>query len=173
MGGLGSWALILAKTIYGDKVRVYCADLTEDKMAAAKEMKGDDTILLKREDTVDDMVAKFTADGKLDACLDIVGLPKTIEACFWSLQNEGIIVPLGIGGGKMGVATPTLIGRSISIMGSRTGSIGLLRELIALLAEKGLYATPPMEYVGLGDVNDVFARMKTGKVNGRAILKFV
>ena len=172
IGGLGSWALIIAKTMYGEKIHITCVDITEEKMAAAKAMKADDAVVLPREATAEDATALFTANGKQDACIDIVGLPKTIEACFWSIQNAGIVVPIGIGGGKLSVATPTLIGRSLSLMGSRTGSIGQVREMMAMFAEKGFYTLPPMEYVTLEQVNDVFKRMKTGTVNGRAIIKF-
>ena len=173
MGGLGGWALVIAKTLYGNNVDVTCADAVEDKMASATEMRADHTILLSPNQSTDDVTQLFTARGKYDACIDIVGIPKTVEACFWSLQNAGVAVVIGIGGGKLSLATPTLVGRCISIIGSRTGSIEMVRQMVDLFAEKGFYKLPPLEYVTLRDVNDVFERMKSGAVQGRAIIKFV
>ena len=173
MGGLGSWALIVAKTMYGDTIEVTCADAVQDKLTAATDMRADDTVMLSPDLTTDDVVKRLTArGGKYDACIDIVGIPKTVEACFWSIQNAGVVTVIGIGGGKLSVATPTLVGRSLSIIGSRTGSIGQVREMVAMFAEKGFYKLPPLEYITLQGVNDVFSRMKTGAVQGRAIIKF-
>ena len=49
----------------------------------------------------------------------------------------------------------------------------MVRQMVDLFAEKGFYKLPPLEYVTLRDVNDVFERMKSGAVQGRAIIKFV
>ena len=172
LGGLGSWALIIAKLMYGENVQVTCADVSQDKLDAARKMGADHTVLLSTADTVDEMSSKFIAhSGKLDACVDLVGFPNTIRACFLSVQNEGNVVVLGLAGGSLQLPTPTMVGRSISLLGSRTGSIKHVQDLIQLVAEKGLRNEPPLEFVGLDAVNDVFARMKVGKVNGRAIIK--
>ena len=172
LGGLGAWALIIAKMMFGEKVHVTCADVTQDKIESASKLGADETVLLSTSDSADEMSAKFMAsNGKLDACIDLVGLPSTISACFQSVQNEGNVVVLGIGGGSLQLPTPTLIGRSISLLGSRTGSIKQLEDLIKLVCEKGLRFEPLVEFVGLDGVNDVFARMKTGNVKGRAIIK--
>lgn len=171
LGGLGAWALIISKLMYGEKVQVTCADLSADKLEAARKIGADDTVLLTRSDNVEEMVAKFTRNGKVDACVDLVGLPTSIRACFLSVQNEGNVVVLGLAGGSLSLPTPTMVGRSISLLGSRTGSIDQVRDLIRLVSDKGLRNEPPLEFVGLDGVNDVFARMKVGRVNGRAIIK--
>jgi propanol-preferring alcohol dehydrogenase len=130
-GGLGMWTIINLKAVFGDKVDIICADINHDNIRLAKEYGACDGVVFQKDASVEDTVATVTANGKrkLDACIDIVGMPFTVKVAFFSLHNGGTLVPLGLSGGQLALPIPNVIGKTISIKGSRTGSIDSLREI--------------------------------------------
>ena len=173
-GGLGVWAVVNARAIYGEKVRITCADISADKLSMIKELGADETVLFSRDASVDDMVASITNNGcnKMDAAIDHVGSPHTLKAAFFALHNGGTLVPIGLAGGSLQLPTPTVIGRSIAIKGNRTGSLSQLKELTELFSKHGFQTLPAVEYFNFDEINTVLDKLRKGQIAGRAILKF-
>ena len=91
---------------------------------------------------------------------------------FFSIHNGGTLVTVGFAGGKLDIPIPTLIGRSISIVGNRVGDIEQLREVTKMFSEKGFHKLPPTEYFSLDQANEALDKLRNGKIAGRAIFKF-
>lgn len=173
-GGLGMWTVLNARTLFGDKVRVFCADISEEKLKLAKTYGADEVVQFSNSASTDELVAKVTNNGtcKMDASFDIVGAPATLKVGFHSLHNGGTLIPVGFAGGEMVIPTPNVISRSISIRGNRVGDLEQLQYITNIYEKTGVQKTPPMEMFDISRVNEALDKLRAGKIDGRAILTF-
>ena len=156
----------------GKDVRVIAADISEDRLEAAYSAGADKGIVWPIQATEEELIAITNKVGKMDAAFDIVGSPKTFRACFYSLNNGGTLVPIGLAGGHGVVPLPHIIGRSIAIRGNRVGDPKELRALVSLVEKEGISVTPPVELFELNKVNEALDLLRARKITGRAIFKF-
>ena len=173
-GGLGCWSVINARAMHGDKINIFCADLSQEKLDLTKDLGANETILIQKGDSVEQTVALITEENgtKMDAVLDCVGATHTQNVGFFSLHNGGTLVSVGLAGGKLEIPIPTLIGRSISIKGNRVGDIVQLKEVTKMFSQKGFHKLPPTEYFHLDQANEVLDKLRNGQIAGRAVFKF-
>lgn len=174
LGGLGMWTVVIMKYVLCDKnVKVICADAKKHKLDMAAELGADDVTQWQMDKSTSELVASTTVNGynKIDAAIDFVGSPRTIDIAFNSLYKGGSIVLLGLTGGSFILSLPDLVSKSVSIQGSRVGNIQHLRQLVDLLAVQDIQNYPAIEIINLDDINEVLDRLRHGDVKGRAIIK--
>jgi propanol-preferring alcohol dehydrogenase len=84
------------------------------------------------------------------------------------LRRGGTCVLNGLPPGEFPVSIFNVVLNRYTIRGSIVGTRMDLEEALAFAAEGKVYAT--IETLPLESINDVFNRLKTGKVNGRVVL---
>lgn len=90
-GGLGVHMVQMARLCGG---RVFAAEVSDDKLALAREM-GADEIIDARKGGILKQVKALTGGRGVDAAIDIVASSETLQACFESLAPAGRMVIIG------------------------------------------------------------------------------
>lgn len=112
-------------------------------------------------------VAKLA--GSVRSIIDFVGGAATALQGIEALSRGGTYVLVGLLGGEITLPLPPIALRPISIVGSLTGSLEELRELIAL-AKSGALTPFDLEIVPREDVNVAIDRLRSGHLRGRLVL---
>lgn len=157
-GGLGQYAVQLLRELSAADVVVL--EPSEPRRAAALEL-GATTALSPEDDAVSTL-----ATGA-DAVLDLVGSQQTLALAGRLAAARAEVVIVGLGGGTLPVAPPTLAAEvrvSSSLWGSRTE----LGEVVEL-ARAGRLATRVHER-DLAAVNTAMRDLANGEVEGRIVL---
>lgn len=165
-GGLGLSAVTIAKAM-GVK-NVVSVDIDDDKLEAAKGM-GASAVLNPR--TAGNAVAELQkiAGGELRAVVDTVGGEATSGLGIAAIRKGGRYVIVGLYGGQMTISLPTIPMRAISILGSYVGSLGELKELMALV-KTGKVKPIPIETRPVEAAYQTLQDLKAGKIVGRVVL---
>ena len=132
-GGLGLMAIQLAKAVFG--ARIIAIDLGDDKLKVAKENGADETINSKTEDPVS-KVMELTYNKGADAVIDFVNASKTVEKDMQLLRRRAKVVLVGLFGGELKLNLVSMPTRAYSIIGSYTGNIQDMAELVSLANRK-------------------------------------
>src|ERR671920_2197247 len=133
-GGLGLMAIQLAKAITGS--RIIALDRDDEKLKAAKENGADDIINSTKEDAVK-AVMELTNRMGADAVIDFVNASSTVEVDMNFLRRRAKLVLVGLFGGELKLNLITMPTRSYKLIGSYTGSMNDLIELVSL-AKRGI-----------------------------------
>src|SRR5918998_1647937 len=133
-GGLGLMAIQLAKAITGS--RIIALDRDDEKLKAAKENGADDIINSAKEDAVK-AVMELTERMGADAVIDFVNASSTVEVDMNFLRRRANLVLVGLFGGELKLNLITMPTRSYKLIGSYTGSMNDLIELVSL-AKRGI-----------------------------------
>ena len=165
-GGLGLSAVTIAKGM-GIK-NIVSVDIDDEKLAAAREVGADETLNPK---TAENAVAELQAmaGGELRAVVDTVGGEQTAGLGIAAIRKGGRYVVVGLYGGELSIALPTIPMRAISIIGSYVGSLGDLKELIDLV-KTGAVKPIPMQTRPLETAYDTLQDLKAGRIVGRVVL---
>lgn len=164
IGGLGHMALQIAKAM-APAARLIAIDVSEDKLAYAKQL-GADHVIDGRGD-VGAAVKAATGGEGADAVIDFVGSEATLKNAVASAGIAGKIIVVGIAGGTLPFTfwtVPLECEVTTSIWGNRQE----LKEVLEL-ARQGRIA-PHIERQPLAAINDVVARLHAGKIQGRVVL---
>ena len=101
--------------------------------------------------------------------MDFVGKPETSQLAIDSLRRGGTHVIVGMFGGAITVSGPDYVYKLLAIRGSHLGTPQDLRELIEL-RRGGRIEPPPIARRPLAEVNEVFAELHAGRIDGRVVL---
>ncbi|MCC5940887.1 MAG: alcohol dehydrogenase catalytic domain-containing protein [Balneolaceae bacterium] len=165
-GGLGLMAMQVVRELTSAKVIVI--DVDNEKLKAAGELGNFTTINSKSENPVD-RVMELT-DGKgASAIVDFVNNQATSTAAFNMLQKNGIMVMVGLFGGKLTFSNPVATLKNLTIRGSYTGGLSELRELIDIVRDKKLKSIPVKTYK-LDAADELLKKVKNGEITGRAVV---
>ncbi|MBT3790291.1 MAG: alcohol dehydrogenase catalytic domain-containing protein [Alphaproteobacteria bacterium] len=164
-GGLGLNAIAIAKALEIKNILV--CDLDDSKLEAAREMGADQT-LNPGQDKALAQLSALTGGGPR-AVVDTVGAEGTSQLGVASLQKGGRYVIVGLFGGGLTLALPTLPLRAISIIGSYTGNLAELKELIDL-ARSGKVKPLPVTSRPMEEVGNTLDDLRDGKIVGRVVL---
>ncbi|XP_078585964.1 alcohol dehydrogenase-like isoform X2 [Branchiostoma floridae x Branchiostoma japonicum] len=177
MGGLGLWAVQIAKQLLPSNVRLVCADVDVDKLASAKDAGCDVTVHWGKEGNERSLLAATRkacgASCSAVAAIDFVNLPETFSRVERILDQGGIHAMVGIMA-KPGVVgtvplTPFVL-RNHTLAAVAVGSVQQLRKVMALVAS-GKVKPPPISHHPLESAWDIIQKLKAGKVKGRAVLR--
>jgi propanol-preferring alcohol dehydrogenase len=132
-GGLGLMAIQLAKAVTDAKV--IAIDLNADKLTTAKQ-NGADHIINSRSDDPVKIVKEMTDKLGADAVIDFVNSSKSTETDMQLLRRRARLVFVGLFGGELRLNLVTMPTRAYRLIGSYTGSLNDLIELVSL-AKRG------------------------------------
>jgi alcohol dehydrogenase, propanol-preferring len=165
-GGLGLMAIQLAKAITGS--RIIATDLDDEKLKEAKNNGADITINSKKEDPVK-AVMELTGKMGADAVIDFVNASKTVETDMQLLRRRARIVLVGLFGGELKLNLVTMPTRAYRLIGSYTGSIADLIELVSL-AKRGVIKPIISNRFKLDQATEALTMLKEGKILGRGVI---
>jgi propanol-preferring alcohol dehydrogenase len=162
IGGLGHLALQYAK-IFGGTVAAI--DVTDEKLALAKELGADFVIDARTEDPA----AVLQAHGGADVAVGLAVNSKSFAAAYGGLRRGGRLVLVALpAAGTLSIPVFDTVLNGTSVLGSIVGTRADLMDVFALHAAgrtRVIYETRP-----LGAVNDAIADVLEGKAKARLVL---
>ncbi|WP_323804519.1 alcohol dehydrogenase [Sulfitobacter litoralis] len=166
MGGLGLMAVSMARALGIDNI-IAC-DISDDRLVAAKEIGATTTLNTAHPDS--EKKLRELAKNQLFGVIDMVGLPATMDLAIQACMKGGRIVLVGLQGGKIGLSLPTLPFKALSIIGTYTGSLAELKDLIPL-AKSGALAPMPIQTKPMKCLHGTLEALREGHVMGRVVLE--
>jgi alcohol dehydrogenase, propanol-preferring len=162
-GGLGHVAIQYAKAM---GLHVAAVDLGPEKMALARKLGAEITIDATTQDPAQEIQKQIGgAHGVLVTAVSTIAFRQAMGM----LRRGGTCVLNGLPPGEFPVSIFDVVLNGYSVRGSIVGTRLDLEEALAFAAEGKVKAT--IETLPLDSINDVFDRMKKGKVNGRVVLQ--
>ena len=162
VGGLGHVAVQYAKAM---GLHVAAVDIGEKKMKLARKLGAE--IALDAREVDPAAVIQKQIGGAHGVLVTAVSLPAFKQAV-GMLRRGGTCVMNGLPPGEFPISVFDMVLNGFTLRGSIVGTRLDLEEALALAAEGKVRAT--IEDQPLEAINDVFNRLKTGKVNGRVVL---
>ncbi|MCA1504997.1 alcohol dehydrogenase AdhP [Bradyrhizobium sp. NBAIM02] len=165
IGGLGHVAIQYAKAM---GLKVAAVDIAEDKLELARE-------------TGADLAANALADGAVEKVLTASGggahgvLVTAVSTAAFAqalkmVRRKGTVSLVGLPPGEFPTPIFDVVLKRITVRGSIVGTRRDLDEAIAFAADGKVKAE--VTKVPLAAINDVFDRMRAGKIDGRMVLDF-
>jgi propanol-preferring alcohol dehydrogenase len=165
-GGLGLMAIQLAKAVTG--ARIIAMDIDDRKLEVAKKEGADIIVNSKKEDPTK-VVMELTDKLGADAVIDFVNASKTVETDMQLLRRRAKLVLVGLFGGELKLNLVTMPTRAYNLIGSYTGSITDLIELVSL-AKRGVIRPIISNRFKLNQATEALKMLKEGKILGRGVI---
>jgi alcohol dehydrogenase, propanol-preferring len=165
-GGLGLMAIQLAKAVTG--ANIIAMDLDDQKLDVAKKNGANITINSKKEDPVK-AIRELTDNLGADAVLDFVNASSTVETDMKFLRRRARLVLVGLFGGELKLGLVSMPTRAYRIIGSYTGTISDLIELVSL-AKRGVIKPVIGGHFKLDQATEALTMLTKGKIIGRGII---
>ena len=165
VGGLGHIAIQYAKAM---GLKVVGVDIAEDKLELARKTGADYAINGLAKDAVDNVLAK-TGGGAHGVLVTAVSAPAFAQA-LRMVRRKGTVSLVGLPPGEFPTPIFDVVLKRITVRGSIVGTRHDLDEAIAFAADSKVrseFTTAP-----LTEINAIFERMKSGKIDGRIVLDF-
>lgn len=157
----------LAKAVTGAKVIVM--DLDDEKLKAAKTNGHADMVINSKKEDPMKKVMELTHNRGADAVIDFVNSSKTVEVDMQILRRRAKVILVGLFGGELKLSLVTMPTRAYSLIGSYTGSLGDLIELVSLARRKVIKPVISDKF-NLDQATEALSKLKDGKVMGRAVI---
>ena len=152
-GGLGQFAIQFLKTLTNAEVTV--VDTSAEKLDVASSLGADLTCGVEG------------LTGRYDAVIDFVGADATMAAAASSIDRQGIIVVVGLWGGRIEFGVGVLPSEAV-LTTSIWGSLDELKELLAFAQTHPLQHT--IEPIPLDQAQLAHDLLRAGGIKGRAVL---
>lgn len=165
-GGLGLMGIQLAKAVTG--ARIIAMDIDDNKLRVAKENGADETVNSKSEDKIK-TVMEMTGNLGADAVIDFVNGSMTVETDMQILRRRAHVVLVGLFGGALQLNLVTMPTRAYKLIGSYTGSMSDMIELISL-AQRNVIKPVVSNKFKLDQATDALTMLKQGKIIGRGVI---
>jgi propanol-preferring alcohol dehydrogenase len=163
-GGLGQFAVQFLKLF--SPATVVAVDTSADKRATAKALGADHVVDPAEADVIDRIRTASRGRGAA-AALDFVGVDSTLALAAKSLDQNGIVILIGLSGGSYPFSFHDLPLES-TLTTSNWGTRNQLEEVLALAQDGRISAA--VERRPLDEINGVFAELERGAIAGRAVL---
>ncbi|KAJ9615694.1 hypothetical protein H2200_001770 [Cladophialophora chaetospira] len=164
-GGLGLSAISILRAL--GHTSIISIDINPHSRQAAIKAGAVAAIDGKVEDARDRLFA--ATGGPIFSVLDCVNSSDTAALSFSILAKGGKMVQVGLLGGVLNLSLVALVARSATIMGSTTGNIGHMEEIVRL-AKKGQLAPLPVTTMPRATAQEALMLLREGKVTGRLVL---
>jgi propanol-preferring alcohol dehydrogenase len=165
-GGLGLMAIQLAKAVTAS--RIIAMDIDDKKLEVAKKEGADIIVNSKKEDPVK-AVMELTDKLGADEVIDFVNATKSVETDMQFLRRRAKLVLVGLFGGELRLSLVTMPTRAYSLIGSYTGSLDDLVELVSL-AERGVIKPVVSSRFKLNQAGEALQMLKDGRIVGRGVI---
>ena len=165
VGGLGHVAIQYAKAM---GLKVAAVDIAEDKLALARETGADLAVNVLADGAVDKVLAATGggAHGVLVTAVSTAAFAQALKM----VRRKGTVSLVGLPPGEFPTPIFDVVLKRITVRGSIVGTRRDLDEAIAFAADGKVKAE--VAKVPLAEINDVFDRMKAGRIDGRMVLDF-
>lgn len=166
-GGVGDAAVAGARL--AGAAKIIAVDIDDRKLETAKKMGATHTVNSRTTDPVEAIRALTDGNGA-DVVIEAVGRPETYQQAFYARDLAGTVVLVGVPTPDMKLELPLLdvFGRGGSLKSSWYGDCLPSRDFPMLvdLHRQGRLdlAAFVTETIGLGDIEQAFARMHDGDV---------
>lgn len=165
IGGLGHVAIQYAKAM---GLHVVALDVTEDKLALARQLGAELAINAKDPDAAAKVV-KETGGGAHGVLVTAVSIPAFAQALNL-VRRKGTIALNALPPGEFPTPIFDVVLKRITIRGSIVGTRKDLAEAVAFATEGKVKAH--IHKAKLEDINTVFDNLSKGKVDGRMVVTF-
>lgn len=165
IGGLGHIAVQYAVAM---GMRVIAVDISDDKLELASKLGAEFTVNALNEDP-GEAVQDYT-DGGAHGVLVTAVHEKAFGQALGMARSAGTIVFNGLPPGEFPASVFNVVFKGLTIRGSLVGTRQDMKEAIDFFA-RGL-VKPTVTECALEDVNDVFDRMRNGKIDGRIAIRY-
>ena len=135
-------------------------------MQRAQELGADQTVH-STQDAIDTII-RAAGEDRVLAVLDFVGSDESLELATGVIGRRGIVVLIGMAGGSMPLEFHSMAPEAMFTTLLSGGTATYLRDIVDLYRAKrigGEVATFPLD-----QVNDVLQMLRSGKINGRAVI---
>jgi propanol-preferring alcohol dehydrogenase len=165
VGGLGHVAIQYAKAM---GLKVAAVDIAEDKLALARETGADLAVNALTDGAVDKVLAATGggAHGVLVTAVSTAAFSQALKM----VRRKGTVSLVGLPPGEFPTPIFDVVLKRITVRGSIVGTRRDLDEAVAFAADGKVKAE--VTKVPLAQINEVFDRMKAGKIDGRMVLDF-
>src|SRR6266704_436702 len=165
VGGLGHVAIQYAKAM---GLKVAAVDIAEDKLKLASENGADLAVNALATDAVDKVLAATGggAHGVLVTAVSTAAFAQALKM----VRRKGTVSLVGLPPGEFPTPIFDVVLKRITVRGSIVGTRRDLDEAIAFAADGKVKAE--VTKVPLAQINAIFDRLKSGKVDGRMVLDF-
>lgn len=162
-GGLGHVAVQYAKAM---GLKVVAIDIAEDKLALARNLGADLAVNALAADAVEKVLAATGggAHGVLVTAVSTAAFAQALKM----VRRRGTVSLVGLPPGEFPTPIFDVVLKRITIRGSIVGTRRDLHEAIAFAADGKVRAE--ISKAPLAEINDVFDRMKSGRIDGRVVL---
>jgi alcohol dehydrogenase, propanol-preferring len=165
VGGLGHIAIQYAKAM---GLKVVGVDIAQDKLELARKTGADHAINALAKDAVDD-VLEATGGGAHGVLVTAVSTSAFAQA-LRMVRRRGTVSLVGLPPGEFPTPIFDVVLKRITVRGSIVGTRRDLDEAIAFAADGKVRAE--FTKAPLTEINTIFERMRSGKIDGRIVLDF-
>lgn len=163
IGGLGHIAIQYAKAM---GLHVAALDVSEEKLALARQLGAEIAIDARSPDAAAQIV-KQTGGGAHGVLVTAVSPPAFSQALHM-VRRKGTVSLVGLPPGDFQTPIFDVVLKRITLRGSIVGTRNDLAEALAFAADGKVRAH--IHKAKLDDINQVFADLKAGKVDGRIVI---
>ncbi len=163
IGGLGHVAVQYARAM---GMHVAAIDVRHSALALARDLGADLTVNAASQHV--GAVLQQGAGGMHGVLVTAVS-PAAIEAAFAMLRPRGTMSTVGLPPGKFAMPVFETVLKRITVRGGIVGTRQDLAEALDFAADGKVKSH--CEWAELPDINDVFARMEAGRIDGRVVLR--
>ena len=166
-GGVGNAAIAGASVV--GATTIIAVDVDDRKLEWARHFGATHTVNSRTEDPVE-RIRALTGSFGADVVIEAVGRPETYEQAFFARDLAGTVVLVGVPPPDLRLELPLIeiFGRGGALKSSWYGDCLPSRDFPALVAlyQQGRFALQDFvsERIGLGDIEDAFAKMHRGEV---------
>jgi propanol-preferring alcohol dehydrogenase len=165
IGGLGHIAIQYAKAM---GLHVVALDVSDDKLAMARSL-GADIALNAGDPDIVTKISKKTGGGAHGVLVTAVS-PAAFSQSLKLVRRKGTISLVGLPPGDFLTPIFDVVLKRITLRGSIVGTRKDLAEAIEFASDGKII--PHITKRPLGDINEIFADLKAGKVDGRIVMTF-
>lgn len=162
VGGLGHVAVQYAKAM---GMHVAAVDIADDKLALAKSLGAD---LIVNSAQVDPAQELMKLVGGVHGALVTAVATQPFRQALAMVRSKGTVSLVGLPPGEFPTPIFDVVLRRITVRGSIVGTRKDLEEALMFAGEGKVRASVTPRR--LEEINDVFAEMKQGQINGRVVL---
>jgi len=167
-GGVGIHGLQVAK-LFG--ARIIAVDVSDEKLALAKEWGADELINVKRTPDVAAEAKRLTGGRGVNAAVDYVGHGPTFQAAYDSLATGGRAVIIGVGKGDISVNPRQMMLTEKVVTGSRHSTRTELIETMEVMA-RGLIKPVVGMRTHFTEIESIFDTIIDEKLLGRGAVTY-